>query len=153
MGVIADAEERGDMRKKGRHPVALFYAYDGMVASSGPRWLQVAFNTLVGLFDRVILQKLFGKTVSMVSHPCQAAGNLSEAVYRRTVTGEGPTYRERLKVQVACGACGEFLAAGSLTSHMVTQHGRVADHADCLPKKFLQDHPVGASGRILWGSF
>ena len=50
-----------------------------------------------------------------------------EAAYGRRVTGEGPTYRERLKGQVSCGACGEFMAAGSLTSHMMTQHGRVAE--------------------------
>ena len=38
----------------------------------------------------------------------------------------GPTYRELLKVQVACGECGEMLAAGSLSIHMITQHGRAA---------------------------
>ena len=30
--VIADAEERGDLGKEERHQVALFYAYNGMVA-------------------------------------------------------------------------------------------------------------------------
>ena len=63
----------------------------------------------------------------MVCRPCQAAGNLLEAAYGRRVTGEGPTYRERLKGQVACDECGELLAAGSLSSHMMTQHGRVAE--------------------------
>ena len=63
----------------------------------------------------------------MVCHPCQAAGNLSEAAYGRRVPGEGPTYREWLKGQVACGACGDLLAAGYLSSHMMTQHGRVAE--------------------------
>ena len=52
-GVIADEEEQGEQRKAGRHQAALFYAEDGMVASSDPSWLQSAFNTLVGLFDRV----------------------------------------------------------------------------------------------------
>ena len=32
-----------------------------------------------------------------------------------------------MKGKVSCGACGEFLAVGSLTSHMMTQHGRVAE--------------------------
>ena len=98
-----------------------------MVASSDPRWLQGAFNTLVGLFDRVGLRKIFGKTVGMVCHPCQAAGNMSEAAYRRRVTGEGPTYMERLKQQVFCGECGELMAAGSLKSRMMIQHGRVEE--------------------------
>ena len=90
-GVIAEAEEQGELGKVGRHQAALFYADNGMVASSDPRWLQGTFNTLVGLFDRVGLRKNVGKTVSMVCHPCQAVGNLLEAAYGRSVTGEGPT--------------------------------------------------------------
>ena len=86
-GVIADAEEQGELGKEGRHQAALFCADDGMVASSEPRWIQGAFNTLVGLFDRVGLRKNDGKTVGMVCHPCQAAGNLSKAAYMRRVTG------------------------------------------------------------------
>ena len=35
-GVISDAEERGELGKEGRHQAALFYADDGMVASSDP---------------------------------------------------------------------------------------------------------------------
>ena len=88
-GVIADAEERGELGKEGRHQAALFYAYDAMVASSNHQWLQGAFNTLVGMFDRVGLSKYAGKTVSMVCHPCQAAGNLSDVAYGRRVTEKG----------------------------------------------------------------
>ena len=60
-----------------------------MVASSDPRWIQGAFNTLLGMFGRVGLQKNVGKTVGMVCQPFQAAGNLSEAAYRRRVRGGG----------------------------------------------------------------
>ena len=35
-GVIADAEEQGDLGKEGRHQAPLFYIDDGMVASSEP---------------------------------------------------------------------------------------------------------------------
>ena len=38
----------------------------------------------------------------------------------------GPTYRERLKGQVACGECGKMLAVGFLSSNLMTQHGRAA---------------------------
>ena len=69
-GVIADAEERSELGKKGKHQAALFYADNGMVASSDPCWLQGVFNTLVGLFDRVVLRKNARKTVVMVCHPC-----------------------------------------------------------------------------------
>ena len=89
-GVIGDTEERGNHGKEVRHQAALFYAYDGMVASSDPRWLQGAFNALVGLFYRVSLQKNVGKIVGMVCHPFHAAGNLSEAAYGRRFTGKAP---------------------------------------------------------------
>ena len=48
-GIIADAEAQGELGQEGRHQVELFYADDGMVASSDPRWLHGAFNTLVRL--------------------------------------------------------------------------------------------------------
>ena len=38
-GVIADTEEQGEIGKEGRHKAALFYADNGMVASSDPRLL------------------------------------------------------------------------------------------------------------------
>ena len=37
--VIAGVEERGERGREGRHWAALFYADDGMVASSDPRWI------------------------------------------------------------------------------------------------------------------
>ena len=67
--------------KEGRHQAALFYMDDGMVASSDPHWLQWAFNSLVGLFECVVLRTNVGKTASMVCRPCLAAGNQSEAAY------------------------------------------------------------------------
>ena len=65
-GFIADAEERGELGKEGRHQAALFYSEDGMVASSDPRWLHGELNTLIGLFDMVGLLTKVGKTVGMV---------------------------------------------------------------------------------------
>ena len=79
-----------------------------------PGWLQGAFNTLVGLFERVGLRTNFGKIVGMVCHPCQAAGNLTMEAYGRRIMGAGPTFRERLKDQVACDKCREMLAVGYL---------------------------------------
>ena len=97
-----------------------------MVASSDPGWIQGAFNTLVDLFDRVGLRTNVRKTAGMVCHPFQAAGNLTTEAYGRSITGMGPSYRERLKDQVACGECGEMLEVGSLSSHLMTKHGRAA---------------------------
>ena len=67
--VIMGVEEWGERGQEGRHQADLFYAYNGMVASSDPCCLQGAFNTLVGLFDRVGLQTNTRKTVSMVCRP------------------------------------------------------------------------------------
>ena len=120
---MAKAEKRGERGDEGRHQDALFYADDSMVASSNPRWIQWEFDTLVSLFDRVGLWTNVGKTVSMVFCPCQAAGTQSEAAYGRRMTGEGPTYRERWKGSVQCGYFGKEMAAGSLASHMLMQHG------------------------------
>ena len=80
----------------------MFYVNNGMVALLDPAWLQGAFNALVGLFDRVGLQTDVGKTVGMVCHPCQAAGNVTKAAYGRRITGERKSYRERQRDKVEC---------------------------------------------------
>ena len=125
--MVEGAEERGERVQEGRHQNALFYADDGMVSLSGPQWLQDAFSTLVGLFDRVVLQTNVGKTVGTVCRPCQAAGTQSEAEYRQRMTGEGTTYQERQKGRMQCRECGEEIVAGSLAGNSMTQHGRAAE--------------------------
>ena len=70
---VTEAETRGERGREGRHQAALFYADDGMIASSDPQWLQWAFTQLVGLFDMVGLNTNTGKTVSMACRPCTAA--------------------------------------------------------------------------------
>ena len=93
MVMVEGVEDQGESGQEGRHQYALFYADNGMVASSDPRWIQGEFNTLVGLFDMVGLRTNVRKTVGMVCRPCQATGNQSEAAYGRQITGEGPTYQ------------------------------------------------------------
>ena len=124
---IKDSEKRGERGKEGRQQASLFYTDNGMVASSDPRWLKWAFNALVGLFERMGLQTNVGKTVSMVCRPCQAAGNQSEAAYGRKMTGEVPTYQKRQKERVECGECRKEMAAGSLASHRMMQHGKAKE--------------------------
>ena len=62
--VRTGAEGRGDT-------VAPFYANDGLVVSTDPDWLQEEFDTLTGLFDRVVMRKNVGNTVGMVFFPLQ----------------------------------------------------------------------------------
>ena len=82
--MVESAEERGKRGQDGRNQAALFYAEYGMVASSDTRWIQGTFSTLVGLFDRVDLWNIFGKTVGVVFRPYQAVGPS-----RRRSTGNG----------------------------------------------------------------
>ena len=89
---VQEAETQGERGREGRHQADLFYADYGMVAPSDPRWLQWAFTTLVGLFDRVGLKTNTGKTVSMTCRPCPAVVNWLEAAYGHTITGDGLTY-------------------------------------------------------------
>ena len=84
---VKEAEKRGERGREGKHQAALFYADDGMIAPSGPQWLQCAFTQLVGLFDRVGLKKNCKKTVSMTCRPCSTPGNRSEESYGRLMTG------------------------------------------------------------------
>ena len=95
MLAVEEAETRGERGREGRHQATLFYADDGMVSSSDPRWLQWAFTTLVGIFDRVGLKTNMGKTFRMTCRPFPEVGNRSEAAYGYTITGEGLTYLER----------------------------------------------------------
>ena len=119
-----EAEKRGERGRERQHQAALSYADDRMIASTDPRWLQWAFTILVGLFDRVGLKTNQRKTVSMACRPCSAAGNRSEKAYTHTMTGKGLSPRERKREQVTCGDCGQEMAAASLDSHRMSQHGR-----------------------------
>ena len=98
-----------------------------MVGASDPAWLQGAFSALVAIFNRVGLRTNIDKTVSMACHPCWAGtGNRTMEGYSRILTGDGSSFRERQRERVACGECGAELAAGSLSSHMMTRHGKAA---------------------------
>ena len=66
---------------------AFFCANYGMVASTDPGWLQLAFDMLTGLFDRVGLQTNIRKTMGMVCQPCRAAKMRSDETYIRRITG------------------------------------------------------------------
>ena len=105
----------------------MFYADDGMFVLSDPAWLQGAFSALVAIFDRICLRTNADKTVSMACHPCWAgAGNRTVAGYSRRLMGVGKTFTERQRERVACGECGTVIAAGSMSSHMMTRHGKAS---------------------------
>ena len=124
---MAETAEKGETGREGRHQSAVFYVNDGMVVSSDLAWLQGAFSALVAIFDRVGLQTNVNKTVSMACHPCQAgSGNRTTAGYSRRLTGVGEAFKERQRERVACRECRTEIAAGSMSSHMMTPHGKAA---------------------------
>ena len=107
--------------------MAVFYADNVMVVTSDPAWLQGAFNALVAIFDRVGLLTNVRKTVSMVCYPCRAGdGNWTEEAYSQRITGVGRSFAERQRERVACEECGEVIAVGSMSSHLMTWHGKAA---------------------------
>ena len=55
--IVESTGGQGGCGREGRHQNSLFYADDGMIASSDPGWLQRAFRTLVGMFDLLSLRK------------------------------------------------------------------------------------------------
>ena len=55
----------------------VFYADNGLIASTHTECLQGDFDTLTGLFDRVGLRKNVVKIVGMICHPCRAVGTQS----------------------------------------------------------------------------
>ena len=71
------------------------YADDGVVASTGPGWLQPAFDFMMGLFDRLGLQTNVHKTVRVVFWPCRAAGVREDEAYTWSMTGEGRSFKEQ----------------------------------------------------------
>ena len=97
-----------------------------MFASSDMRWLQGGFSTLVGLFDRVVLNTNSGKTFVIVCRLFQSAGIQSEAAYGIHITGAGPSNWERQRVWLQCTECGEEMVIGLLAVHMQTHHGKEA---------------------------
>ena len=63
----------------------------------------------------------------MVCQPYQAtAGNRTQEAYGRRLTGEGKSYVERQCERVECAECGEQLTVGSMSSHLMTRHGKAA---------------------------
>ena len=63
------------------HHYSFLYADDGLIASTDPVWIQEAFDTLTGLFDRLELYKKFNKTVGMLCCPYFTVVTQLEADY------------------------------------------------------------------------
>ena len=71
-------EVRRTWGKEVLHHTYFLYEDGGLVASKDPVFLQGAFDTFTGLFDRVGIWKNVRKTVGMICRPCSAVGTQSD---------------------------------------------------------------------------
>ena len=78
----------------------LFFADNGLVASIDMGWLQFAFDTLMGLFNRMGMRTNIHNTVGMVCSPCWAARVRAGEAYTQWMTGEGRSFKERKQERV-----------------------------------------------------
>ena len=88
-----------------------------MLACTDPGYLQTAFNAMMGLFDRVGLNKNVQETVGMVCHPFRAAGVRADKSYTQQMKVSWRSYKEIQREQVNFPECGKELARGSLSDH------------------------------------
>ena len=58
------------------------------MVSADPVWLQLAFDTLTGIFDGVGIRTNIHKIEGMVCRPCRAAKVWAEKTYTQWMIGE-----------------------------------------------------------------
>ena len=83
-GVIADTEEQGEWGKEGRHQADLFYADDGMVASSDPDESRVLSKTWSACLTGWACGQLSVRQLTWSATPSRR-----QEIYRRRRTGGG----------------------------------------------------------------
>ena len=103
--------------------LTLFYADDGLLSSIHPEWLQRALDLLVGLFRRIGLETNVGKTATMTCYPGRVPNEWSHHAYKRRLTGDGDSSKDRKRQRVECPECQKSLAKSSLKQHLRKQHG------------------------------
>ncbi len=99
-----------------------FYIDNGLVASRDLVWLQLSFDILVSLYECIRLFTNALRTKVMTCIPGRIREGFMEEEYTLHRTGvETATNRKRRGM--VCQICSASLQAGSLTSHLETQHG------------------------------
>ena len=102
--------------------LSLIYADDDQLSAMDREWLQQALNVLVGMFERMGLKVNIAKTKFMICLPSSHHSHISVDAYKRKMTGEGETYRERKHRRVQCPECEAQLSASYLPTHLRMQH-------------------------------
>ena len=102
--------------------VAYFYAKNGLITSTRAGRLQKASDVLTNFFNRVDLRMNTHKMTTMVCQLCYSPGGMLEEAYTLQMTGEGPTYQNRLRRRIRCLEYKAKMSTGSLQTHLQTQH-------------------------------
>ena len=115
-------DDNGNVLEAGLGPtvadkLALFYADDGVVSSTESQWIQRTIDVLLGLFQRIGLKCNVQKTHMMVCYPTLRHNEISGTAYKRRLTGEGDTYRQRKGQKVVCPECGKEYDQSYLQQH------------------------------------
>ena len=101
--------------------IALFYADDGMIASTDADLLQKAMDCLAALFERTGLFTNVDKTKAMPMVNTRVRTRLTESSYRNRYSGLH-TPEQWASRRVQCDHCEKSLSASSLRSHLESQH-------------------------------
>ena len=75
------------------HIFGVFYAYNGLLGSRDPGWIQGTINFLIGLLRRIGLIANIVRSKMMTCHPGVIQLVMSEETMGRQITGKGSTYR------------------------------------------------------------
>lgn len=104
----------------------LFYADDGLLASTNPNWLQKSFDSLVLLFARMGLKTNVKKTVSMTCTPHVKLPEYSKTAYDRYArNNRGEALHDNSPMpRVECTQCGLEVQQRNLLQHMRSAHGQ-----------------------------
>ncbi len=100
--------------------IAAFFVDDGLAGLRNPVWLQSALQVLVILFESIGLRTNPDKTKVMMCVPGKIrVSHTEEGYHAQQYRPVNPTAKHH---RVECDICGASLAAGSLRSHLETQH-------------------------------
>jgi hypothetical protein len=117
--VLGDDVARDGVGELVRDQCIAFFVDDGLVAARCPVWLQASFDILISLFERIGLMANADKTKVVTCLPGKIRVAQTEEEYAMKQAGEAANSKRR---RVDCDVCGASLAAGSLQSHLETQH-------------------------------
>jgi hypothetical protein len=96
----------------------MWYVDDNKLHGHDPVVIQQSLDILVDLLARTGMQVNIGKTKAMIVTGGKGIARQSTPAYKRRMTGEGLTYREKKRRRVECPLCGEPLRESNLTDHI-----------------------------------